>query len=323
VNGAMAGQILFQSPRFILGGERAALPLAPQSGTARPPFPVIVGCPRSGTSLLAVMLDAHPMLAVPPETAFLALVSQLQGPSATLREQFFEIVTADRITVSNWSDFGLDAEALRQRLDAIEPFTVEAGVRSFYAMYAEGERKPRSGDKTPGYVFIMPPICALLPEAHFIHVLRDPGDTALSWRKTWFAPGQDFSVLGEGWRKHVEAGRRASAMVPRYTEVRFEELVREPERELRRLCEYLALPWDSSMLDYAAQGAARLERLQGRQHARGPMVPREERTRIHANLTRAPDANRLDVWRKEMTAEERRDLEAAAGPLVKELGYAA
>jgi hypothetical protein len=53
------------------------------------------------------------------------------------------------------------------------------------------------------------------------------------------------------------------------------------------------------------------------------LIPREERTRIHANLTRAPDANRLDVWRKEMTAEERRDLEAAAGPLVKELGYAA
>jgi hypothetical protein len=290
---------------------------------ARQPFPVIVGCPRSGTSLLAVMLDAHPLLAVPPETAFLGLVSQLHGAPAMLRERFLEIVTADRITVSNWSDFGLDAQNLRRRLEAIEPFTVEAGVRTFYALYAEGEGKPRSGDKTPGYVFIMPQICALLPEAHFIHVLRDPGDTALSWRKTWFAPSQDFHVLGEGWRKHVEAGRRASSMVPRYAEVRFEELVRDPEHELKRLCGYLALPWDPAMLDYAAQGAARLERLQGRQLVRGPMVPREERTRIHANLTRAPDANRVGVWRAEMSAADRRELEAAAGPLVRELGYAA
>jgi len=77
------------------------------------------------------------------------------------------------------------------------------------------------------------------------------------------------------------------------------------------------------MLEYQTRGAARLQRLHGRQHARGPMVAREERTRIHSNLTRTPDANRLDVWRREMTAEERRELEDAAGPLVRELGYAA
>jgi hypothetical protein len=287
------------------------------------PFPVVVGCPRSGTSLLAVMLDSHPMLAIPPETAFIGQVASLQGASPIIRERFLEIVTTDRITVSNWTDFGLDRGALRDRLEAIEPFTVASGLRAFYALYAEGEGKPRCGDKTPGYVFLMPQIAALLPEARFIHVIRDPGDTALSWRKTWFSPGQDFRLLGEGWRKHVEAGRGASELLPGYVEVRFEDLVREPERELKRLCEYLALSWDPAMLEYQTRGVARLQRLQGRQHAKGPMIPREERTRIHANLTRTPDANRLDVWRREMTAEERRELEVAAGPLVHELGYAA
>ncbi|HTR58926.1 MAG TPA: sulfotransferase [Casimicrobiaceae bacterium] len=287
------------------------------------PFPVVVGCPRSGTSLLAVMLDSHPALAIPPETAFIAQIASLQGPREVLRERFLEIVTTDRITVSNWTDFGLDRDALRERLEAIEPFTVAAGLRAFYALYAEGEGKARCGEKTPGYVFLMPQIAALLPEARFIHVIRDPGDTALSWRKTWFSPGKDFRLLGEGWRKHVEAGRRASELLPGYVEVRFEDLVRQPERELKRLCEYLALSWDPAMLEYQTRGAARLQRLQGRQHAKGPMIPREERTRIHANLTRTPDADRLDVWRREMTAEERRELEAAAGPLVSELGYAA
>jgi len=289
----------------------------------RAPFPVVVGCPRSGTSLLAVMLDSHPVLAMPPETAFIAQVASLQGPPTVVRERFVEIVTTDRITVSNWTDFGLDRDTLRERLEAIEPFTVAAGLRAFYALYAEGEGKPRCGDKTPSYVFLMPQIAALLPEAHFIHVIRDPGDTALSWRKTWFSPGKDFRLLGEGWRKHVEAGRRASELLPGYVEVRFEDLVRQPKRELERLCEYLALPWDPAMLEYQTRGAARLQRLQGRQHAKGPMVPREERTRIHVNLTRTPDADRLDVWRREMTPEERRELEAAAGPLVRELGYAA
>lgn len=323
----MAGKIVFESPRFVLSSGARPNPRASirpaQESVQRSPLPVVVGCPRSGTSLLAVMLDSHPDVAVPPETSFIGAVATLQGSNEVVRQSFFDIVTADRIAISNWSDFGLDKDQFWRRLEAIEPFTVSAGLRAFYAMYAEGERKPRYGDKTPGYVFMMPQIAALLPEAHFIHLIRDPGDTALSWRKTWFAPSQDLRVLGEEWRKHVEAGRRAAKLLRRYVEVRFEELVLHPERELKRLCGYLSLPWDPVMLDYGARGAARVERLQGRRHARGPMIPREERTRIHANLTRAPDAARLDVWRREMTGAERSVLEDAAGPLVRELGYAA
>ena len=323
----MAGKLVFESPRFVLSSGAHADPRASnrlqEESARRSPLPVVVGCPRSGTSLLAVMLDSHPELAVPPETSFLGTVATLQGSNEAIRQSFFDVVTADRITISNWSDFGLDKDLFWRRLEAIEPFTVAAGLRAFYAMYAETEGKPRYGEKTPAYVFMMPQIAALLPEAHFIHLIRDPGDTALSWRKTWFAPSQDLRVLGEEWRKHVEAGRRAANLVRRYVEVRFEELVLHPERELKRLCAYLSLPWDPIMLDYGAQGAARVERLQGRRHARGQMIPREARTRIHANLTRAPDADRLDVWRREMTHDERRALEDAAGPLVRELGYAA
>jgi len=288
-----------------------------------PPFPVIIGCPRSGTSLLAVMLDSHPELAVPPETSFLGAVARLYGPPATVRRGFFEAVTADRLGLSNWPDFGLDRDPFLRRLETIEPFTVSAGLRAFYAMYAKAEGKPRCGEKTPGYVFLMPELAALLPESHFIHVIRDPGDTALSWRKTWFAPSQDLCVLGEEWKKFVEAGRRASALVPRYTEVRFEDLVLRSEATLERICEFVSLAWDPAMLDYGARGAARLDRLQGRQRARGAMIERDQRTSIHANLTRAPDADRLDVWKREMTLDERKTLEAAAGPLVRELGYAA
>lgn len=322
----MAGKIVYQSPRFVLTHDPERPPARPASGpdmAPRVPFPVVVGCPRSGTSLLAVMLDSHPDLAVPPETSFLSGLISSPAVVGDARRNFFNRITADRIPISNWSDFGLDRERLWQRLSAIEPFTVAAGLRAFYALYAEAQGKPRYGEKTPGYVFLLPQIAALLPEAHFIHIIRDPGDTALSWRRTWFSPSTDFGVLGSEWRKHVEAGRGAREIVPHYVEIRFEDLVRNPERELKHLCEYLALPWDVRMLDYAAQGAARLARLQGRQHARGPMIPREERTRIHENLTRAPDADRLGVWRREMTPAERKLLEAAAGPLVSALGYAA
>ena len=95
---------------------------------ARGPMPVVVGCPRSGTTLLAVMLDSHPQIAMPPETAFLPELRVLAGKEgAALRRDFFILLTTDRWGVSNWNDIGIaladtdllgiDAEALRGQLN--------------------------------------------------------------------------------------------------------------------------------------------------------------------------------------------------------------
>ncbi len=287
----------------------------------RPPFPVIVGCPRSGTSLLAVMLDAHPDMAMPPETAFVKHVVRLQGEPADLARRFVELVTTDRAPISNWSDFGLDAADLRARVDSIVPFTVSAGVRAFFDLYASAQGKPRAGEKTPDDTFLMREIGAMLPEARFIHVIRDPRDTVLSWQKTWFAPSRDPAVLGAGWRHHVESGRQGGATVAHYVETRYEDLVRAPQRELRRLCEYLGLAYSPAMEDPSTQGAARIARLNGRMHTSGRMISREDRTTIHRNLAQPPIPARVDVWRREMTAADRKAVERAASPLMQELGY--
>src|SRR5271170_3045232 len=106
----MASKIVFESPRVVISSGPAPRP------PARSPLPVIVGCPRSGTSLLAVMLDSHPQLAIPPETSFLAPIASAAGASRDARRDFFNCVTADRIPVSNWSDFGLDRDLFWQRL---------------------------------------------------------------------------------------------------------------------------------------------------------------------------------------------------------------
>jgi len=316
----MADKLVFESPRVTLRvGGRPARAAAPN--VAHQPFPVIVGCPRSGTSLLAVMLDAHSQLAIPPETSFLPNVMGLAGDPESLRRSFFDIVTTDRMTISNWSDFGIDKDLFWRRLNSIPSFTVAAGTRTFYALYGEGQRKTRTGDKTPGYVFTMRHIQALLPEAHFIHVIRDPRDTAMSWRKTWFAPSQDYALLGAYWRQQVEIGRRAAPALRHYEEIRFEDLVLRPEAEIKRLCAYLSLTYEPAMLHSGERGQARLARLQGRAHADGRMIARDERTRIHVNLAHPPMAERVEAWRREMNDAERRQVESGAGPLLRELGY--
>src|SRR5512146_1241497 len=97
-------RLVFEAPAVPLSGSASRDGASSASPRRHQPLPVIVGCPRSGTSLLAVMLDSHPDLAVPPETAFIGLVAGLHGESATVRQGFFDVVTADRLTVSNWPD---------------------------------------------------------------------------------------------------------------------------------------------------------------------------------------------------------------------------
>lgn len=291
------------------------------SRAAPQPFPVIVGCPRSGTSLLAVMLDSHPELAIPPETAFLKYLPGLSGEGEPLRRRFVELVTADRTPLSNWSDFGLDRGAFEARIAAIAPFSVAAAARAFYTMYAEAQGKRRSGEKTPDNVFVMRELAALMPEIHYLHVIRDPRDTVLSWRKTWFAPSQDYGALGAAWQQHVALGRAAGAAVAHYHELRYEDLVLHPEAELPRVCAFLGLEYSPRMLDFTAQGAARIARLKGRRHVSGRMVEREDRTRIHQNLVRPPQPDRIGVWRRELSAADRAAVERAASPLFASLGY--
>ncbi|MEP7180906.1 MAG: sulfotransferase [Betaproteobacteria bacterium] len=286
------------------------------------PLPVIVGCPRSGTSLLAVMLDSHPRLAIPPETSFIRHLGKLAGSGDALRLNFFRLVTFDKLGVSAWSDCGLDTSTFWQRLLAVRPFTLTGGLRAFYTLYAEQSGKARCGDKTPAYVRLMPEIESLLPEAHFIHLIRDPRPTVLSWRNTWFAPSKDVATLAVKWAEHVAAGRAAARVLHHYLEVRYEDLVLAPEATLRAVCDFIGLDYAPAMLDYEARGQARLDSLQPRTSVDGSrVIAREERTSIHANLVRPPQTARVRQWETEMAADERRAVEEAAGPLMRELGY--
>ncbi|MBS0321386.1 MAG: sulfotransferase [Proteobacteria bacterium] len=289
--------------------------------TPRPPFPVIVGCPRSGTSLLAVMLDTHPELAMPPETAFMKSVVMLDGDAERQRQRFVDVVTTDVTPISNWNDFGLARDAFVQRIAALKPFTVAAGLHAFFDLYAETNGKSRAGEKTPDDLFVMAQIANVLPEAHFIHVIRDPRDTVLSWSRTWFAPTRDLVQLARGWAEQVALARRTGAALPHYRETRYEDLVGDPARELARLCEWLGLDYAPAMTEPSAHGRERLARLHGRRHTSGRVVSEDDRRSIHVNLARPPLPQRAGAWRAELPPAMATAILDATGGLARQLGY--
>ncbi|MDQ2675442.1 MAG: sulfotransferase, partial [Actinomycetota bacterium] len=214
-----------------------------------PSAPFVVGVGRSGTTLLRLMLDAHPQMAMPPETHFFESVLAASGRLRFGPEQALLAIRED--PRRRWNDFGITEDELLDRFEAIEPFNVSDALRAFYALYAEKQGKPRWGDKTPTYVKTMRRIQRALPEARFIHVIRDGRDVTLSNNKRMLERGHRDPLPAETsaarWRKRIETARADSAHLDAYLEIRYEDLVADTEPALRRVCDYLELDFDPVM----------------------------------------------------------------------------
>ena len=122
------------------------------------------------------MLDTHPEMAIPSETGFLALFPHFKSKGDALRQEFFRSITNFPPDATAWQDFQITKETFWEKLLEIEPFAIGDGYRSFYQLYASRFAKPRWGDKTPSYCHHMQNIEEVLPEAHFIHIIRDGRD---------------------------------------------------------------------------------------------------------------------------------------------------
>ena len=287
-------------------------------------MPIIVGAPRSGTTLLRFMVDAHPEVAIPPETGFLALGARAGDGSVDAREQFFQAVTAFPPDMPAWDDFGVPRDAFRAALAAIDPFTPAAGYRAFYRLYARRFGKPRWGDKTPAYCYCMTEIAAVLPEARFVHVIRDGRDVCLSWRQTWFSPGSRVEEQAASWTRFVAAARAQGARCPHYLEIRYEDLILDPAGTLARVCDFIELPFDAAMLRYYERAPERLREHRARRRADGTVVVTAAvRFAQQRATTEPPDPRRVGAWRATMSADERARFEAVARGLLRELGYEA
>jgi hypothetical protein len=289
-----------------------------------PPAPFVVGVGRSGTTLLRMMLDAHPELAMPPETHFINPLIQASGK---LR---FNPRTATKTIVSDqrrrWNDFGLAESDLLERFEALDPFNTADALRAFYGLYAEKHGKPRWGDKTPDYIRKMKKIQNTLPEARFIHVIRDGRDAGLSQNARIAKRGKDpipGREMARRWRKRIVKSRIDSEEVHHYIEVRYEDMIGDTEGVLRRVCEFIELDYDPAMLRYHERASERLQEMAGALPAKKGRPEREagERVAAHAMTTKPPDSERVAVWKREMSEEENAEFEEAAGYLLDELGY--
>ena len=282
-------------------------------------MPVVVGVGRSGTTLLRLMLDAHPELCVPGETGFLLPVfDALRAGEPIDAARFADLVTS----FPTWPDLATDAADFTAAVLRLDPFSITEGTREFYRQYAVARGKSRWGDKTPDYGRLVPELLGVLPEAHFVHVIRDGRDVALSFRETWFAPTRDLAGLARHWAAQIRSTRQQAAGLDCYTEVRYEDLLAEPADALRRICTAIGLDYDPAMLTYHREAVGRLSEMRDRLLPDGvTVISQQRRLDNHRFTSTPPDPARAGRWRTEMSVAEQVAFAAGAGDLLGDLGY--
>jgi hypothetical protein len=285
----------------------------------RPPAPFVVGMNRSGTTLLRMMLDSHPELTIPPETHFVPDVIKACNRGDGTPESVLAAMKSSR----EWGDFDFSDEEMLGRLrDGGRKLEAGVALRIFYEAYAERQGKPRWGEKTPRYVGKMRQIQAALPEARFVHVVRDGRDVALSVLDRTVRELTAADVA-KRWKRKVQKARDAAPQLDHYVEVRYEDLILDTEPTLRGICEFIELDWDDALLAYHERSSDRLAEMQRALPAddRSAELDVDRRMATHAMTTKPPDADRVSRWKREMPEADRRSFEEIAGPMLADLGY--
>jgi hypothetical protein len=224
--------------------------------SGRPLF--IVACDRSGTTMLRLILDRGPDLAIPTESAIIVDFANVRARYGRLdTDAAFDRLAGDVWRHPKIVQWGL-AGGPPDRGGLTGEAAYRRAIEAPFAAYAAEREKPRWGDKTPLYVQHLDEVRRVFPEARIVVLVRDGRDVALSLMGVPFGPGNVWAAA-RMWRSAVEAGERAAGRWPEdVLAIRYEDLVDAPERVIREVCEFAGISYSPAMLAIEETPAGRL-----------------------------------------------------------------
>lgn len=258
----------------------------------------IVGCGRSGTTLLKTILSAHPALYVMPETFFF---KNVYPKVQRYGEQPWRSATG-------WwlADVGVTPEG-------IKPFVEEyiekgcskecAVLRSIFDFHSQSHDVLAIGEKTPDHVNYIEQIRQFFPNARIIQIIRDPRAVVCSFRKVKVGSSAIADIVDE-WAK-TEYILESNANTKDFFALRYEDLVSEPETKLQEVFEFLGVEWTTSVLQFHSRNEA-------------GYAPEQDH---HANTKKPLFIDSIDTWRRELTQNEINLIEWALKEGMKRQGY--
>jgi hypothetical protein len=280
----------------------------------------ILGNPRSGTSLLRIMLNSHPEIAAPPECGFLHwwfgkyknwTLQDSNNPSAV--QAFVEDVIQSR-KMETWS---LDQDALISLIRSGKPATYAALGELIYVAWANqsGKEPKVIIDKNNYYIRHLHDLPKLWPDARFIFLIRDGRDVACSYLAMQsLATDSPYkpklpatpSAIATEW---VENNKAIAAFLSQLKptdsiQLRYEDLILQTHDQLSRLCQFLGLGLDEKMLAYYAYNDEPASTLDWKK-----------------KTMEKPDADNVGKYASVLTVQELAQFNSIAGEMLSQYGY--
>lgn len=229
----------------------------------KPPI-FVIGSPRSGTTLLRLMLTSHKNIVIPPECGFAVWFYNKYGDweESDIHARLSAFLD-DLLGARKFELWKLNRVDLHKFIQHRRPDSYPQLVSCVYEWYglAQGRTFTRWGDKNNFHVHHIPTIRAMFPTAFFVHIARDGRDVACSYKKlaeqqfdTVYAPRLPHQIedIAQQWQENIQAITSSFDRIgwQDVCEVRFEDLIDSTESTLRNLCDRLGEEFARSMLEY-------------------------------------------------------------------------
>lgn len=272
-----------------------------------PPF-FIVGAPRSGTTLLAVLLDRHSNISIGPETQY--YTEFIPRNWANRKPESYEQLVDSALASKRIADFGLDRDQLLRHFKTYELSSANL-LLSIMEVHAIKNSKLHPGEKSPMHIDYVPAILDQFPDAKVISVLRDGRDVVRSLLKVpWAIPRNPrrLQLFCLRWIDAVEKMIHYQKTLPshRFMSVRFEDILRQPRLELEKICDFLGEEFEPTQLEPAQSSN---------------VIPQwEQNWKNKAEETL--DIGRIEAWRKSSDQKQLWIMNSMMGPMLERMGYA-
>lgn len=267
----------------------------------------IVGCPRSGTTLLQNLLSAHPDVAIAPETHFIRRFWSRRTRNGDLDVGVnYSRVVEQIIAMPEFREMGLDSNAFRE-VTREGSRTYAELFRKLLILYGQSRSARIVGEKTPNHLFHMETLVRFFPWARFIHVIRDPRAVVNSWRDVPWSTGTLNGDAGL-WRQYaIMARRQIQRTSLRVHTVRFEDMLGDPQPTFQKLSDFIGIALEPCELDD--------RRLNASSDLNIVREPWKRKT------LDALDPGRKNAWRHELSSAMIAAVEAATWPEITRVGY--
>lgn len=207
----------------------------------------IVGCPRSGTTLLRTIIASHSRLIIAPESHFLNYWVKEYGQLDLNKPEDLQSFWADFSKSQRFGYFQLNADDLLQKLKAQDEISFRAIFQLLLSEYAAARQKPRWGEKTPAHYDFLETLLDWFPQARVLWLVRDPRAVVASLLQVEWSSNYTYANAYY-WLSSARLYREKWQQESRVMLLKYEDLVADPAAGTDKICAFLGEAVEPEML---------------------------------------------------------------------------